>query len=87
MGLLLLTMSETNEKELSIREGDPLSCTAEMRHHLEWERANWHIVIDSRPRVSCTVDTFIVEIDLRAQHDGALVFERCWREEVSRVLG
>src|SRR5262249_55266552 len=40
-----LTMSETNEKELSIREDDPLSCTAEMRRHLEWERTDWHIVI------------------------------------------
>jgi len=82
-----LTMSERNEKKLSICEDDPLSCTAEMRRHLEWERANWHIVIDSRLRLSCTAETFDVEIDLRAQHNGALVFERRWREEVPRVLG
>ena len=82
-----LTMSETNEKDLSIREDDPLSCTAEMRRHLEWERTNWHIVVDSRLRLSCTADTFVVEIDLRAQHNGALVFERRWREEVPRALG
>jgi putative CocE/NonD family hydrolase len=82
-----LTMSETNEKDLSVRADDPLSCTAEMRRHLEWERANWHIVIDSRLRLSCTAETFVVEVDLRAQHNGALVFERRWREEVLRVLG
>ena len=82
-----LTMSETNEKDLSVRADDPLSCTAEMRRHLEWERANWHIVIDSRLRLSCTAETFVVEVDLRAQHNGDLVFERRWREEVPRVLG
>ena len=82
-----LTMSETNEKELSIRENDPLSCTAEMRRHLEWERTDWHIEIDSRLRLSCTAETFVVEVDLRAQHNGALVFERHWRKEVPRVLG
>jgi hypothetical protein len=47
----------------------------------------WHIVIDSRLRLSCTAETFVVEIDLRAQHNGTLVFERRWREEVLRVLG
>jgi hypothetical protein len=82
-----LTMSETNEKDLSIRADDPLSCTAEMRRHLEWERADWHIVVDSRLRVSCTAETFVVEIDLQAQHNGALVFERHWQEQVPRVLG
>ncbi len=82
-----LTMSETNEKELSICKDDPLSCTAEMRRHLVWERTDWHIVVDSRLRLSCTAETFVVEIDLRAQHNGALVFEQCWREEVPRVLG
>jgi hypothetical protein len=82
-----LVMSETNVKELSIREDDPLSCKAEMRRHLEWERTNWHIVIDSRLQVSCTEETFDVEIDLRAQHNGTLVFERRWQEQVPRVLG
>src|SRR5262249_29210311 len=82
-----LTMSETNEKDLSVRADDPLSCTAEMRRHLEWERADWHIVIDSRLRLTCTAETFVVEVDLRAQHNGDLVFERHWREEVPRILG
>ena len=82
-----LTMSERNEKELSIREGDPLSCTAEMRRRLEWDRTDWHIRIESRLRMSCTEDAFIVEIDLRAQHNGSLVFERCWHEQIARVLG
>lgn len=82
-----LRMSETNEKELSIRENDPLSCTAEMRRYLAWERTDWHIAIDSRLRLRCTADTFIVEIDLRAQHNGTLVFERRWQEQIPRVLG
>jgi hypothetical protein len=82
-----LTMTETNEKELSIRKDDPASCTAAMRRHLEWERTDWHIVIDSRLRLSCTAATFIVEIDLRARHNSTLVFARRWREEVPWVLG
>src|SRR5262249_38388271 len=57
-----LTMAETNEKELFICEDDPLSCTAEMRRHLAWEGTDWRIVISSRLRLSCTADTFIVEI-------------------------
>ena len=80
-------MSETNEKELFIRDDDPSSCTAEMRRHLEWDYTDWRIVISNRLRLRCTADTFIVDIDLRARHNGALVFERRWREEVPRVLG
>ena len=62
-----LTMSETNEKDLSMREDDPLSCTAEMRRHMEWERTDWKIVIDSKIRLSCTADMFLVQIGLTAQ--------------------
>ena len=79
-------MSETNHKELSICEDDPLSCKAAMRRHLEWERADWHIVIDSRLQVSCTEATFDVEIDLQAQHNGTLVFEQRWQQQIPRVL-
>jgi hypothetical protein len=79
-------MSEANHKELSIREDDPLSCKAEMRRHLEWESANWHIVVDSRLQVSCTEETFNVEIDLRAQHNNTLVFAQRWQEQIPRVL-
>ncbi len=81
-----LLMSETNHKELSICEDDPLSCKAAMRRHLEWERADWHIVIDSRLQVSCTEATFDVEIDLQAQHNGTLVFEQRWQQQIPRVL-
>ena len=82
-----LALSERNEKELSLCEDDPLSCSAEMRRHLEWTQTNWRIEIDSRIRVSCTEETFVIEIDLQVQHEGSLVFTRCWREEVPRILG
>jgi hypothetical protein len=82
-----LTMAETNQKELSIREDDPLSCTAEMDRHLEWERPDWHIGVESQLRLSCTESTFVVEIALRAQYNGAVVFERRWQEQLPRVLG
>lgn len=82
-----LTMSETNEKSVSIREGDPLSCVAEMRRHLEWTRENWQIVVDSTLQVSCTAETFIVTIDLQAQHNGRGVFTRRWQEAFPRLLG
>lgn len=82
-----LTMSETNEKSVSIREGDPLSCVAEMRRHLEWTRENWQIVVDSTLQLSCTAETFIVTIDLQAQHNGRGVFTRRWQEAFPRLLG
>lgn len=82
-----LTMAERNEKELSLREDDPLSCSAVMRRHLEWTRTNWRVEIDSRIRVSCTEETFVSEIELQVQYEGGLVFTRCWREEVPRLLG
>jgi hypothetical protein len=82
-----LGMLETNVKELSMREGDPLSCTAEMRRHLEWERTDWKIVIDSTIRLSCTAEMFIVQIDLKAQHNGAAVYTRCWTQAIPRILG
>lgn len=82
-----LTMAERNEKELSLRDNEPLSCAAEMRRRLEWSRTGWHIVVDSRLRVSCTAGAFVVEIDVRAQHNGALVFARRWHEQFPRLLG
>ena len=82
-----LRMTETNAKDLSIRDGDPLSCTAQMRRHLEWERTAWRIVIDSTIELSCTAETFIVMIELQAEYNDTLVFSRRWREEFPRVLG
>jgi hypothetical protein len=82
-----LSMTETNAKDVSMREGDPLSCMVEMRRHMEWERTEWKIVIDSKIRLSCTTDMFIVQIDLKAQHNEAAVFTRCWEESIPRVLG
>jgi putative CocE/NonD family hydrolase len=82
-----LTMSEKNEKDLSIREDDPLSCSAEMRRHLAWTQTNWRIEIDSRICVRCTAETFVLEIELQAHYDGSPVFARRWREEVPRLFG
>lgn len=82
-----LTIAERNEKDLAVRDNEPLSCAAEMRRHLEWKRTGWHIVVDSRLRVSCTAGAFVVEINLRAQYNGTLVCERQWHEQIPRVLG
>ena len=80
-------MTETNAKELSMRDGDPLSCTARMRRHLEWQRADWKVVIDSVIELSCTADTFIVTIELRAAYNDDAIFSRRWREAFPRLLG
>ena len=82
-----LRMTETNAKELSMRDGDPLSCTARMRRHLEWRRTDWKVVIDSVIELSCTADTFIVTIELRAAYNDDSIFSRRWREAFPRLLG
>lgn len=82
-----LRMTETNAKDLSLRDGDPLSCTAQMRRHLEWERTAWKIVIDSTITLSCTAQTFLAVIELQATYNDTLIFSRRWREEFPRVLG
>ena len=82
-----LRMTETNAKELSMRDADPLSCTARMRRHLEWQRTGWKVVIDSVIELSCTADTFIVTIELRAAYNNELIFSRRWREAFPRLLG
>ena len=82
-----LTMSESNRKILSLQEGQPLSCQAVMTRQLGLERPGWKVGVDSSLTLRCTQTTFVVEIELVAQHDGELVFERKWQEEFPRLLG
>ena len=82
-----LIMSESNRKILSFQEGQPLSCQAVMTRHLGLERQGWKVGVDSSLKLRCTQTMFVVEIELAAQHDGELVFERKWQEEFPRLLG
>ena len=82
-----LVLAETNQKILSLQEGDPLSCQAEMIRQFSLERTGWWVQVNSRLHLHCTEDTFIVEVDLKAQHNDEVVFERHWHENIPRRLG
>jgi hypothetical protein len=70
--------------EFRIRDDDPLSAMGEWRWRSVRRRDGWNIAVESRMRVSATVDVFHVATDLAAYEDGRRVFSRTWDDRVPR---
>ena len=73
-------------KTFRIREGDPLSATAEFRQRFEIEREDWQITIETSTRMSCTRDRFLLECTGKAWDGDRLVLDRTWSVDKPRDL-
>ena len=71
---------------LSIREGDPLSARAEVRHHARFRREGWSIGTRLAARMTADETTFRIETEIEGFEGDQRVFEKRFRSEVPRDL-
>jgi hypothetical protein len=73
-------------RRYAIREHDPLSATAEVRHTTRLRRQDWSIKIETHTRLTADRHRFRLEAELRAHEGEALVFHRTWDRKIPRRL-
>jgi uncharacterized protein len=71
---------------LSIRDGDPLSARAEMRHHSRFRRGAWSVGTRLSARMFADAKSFHVETEIEGFEGDERVFEKRFRAEVPRDL-
>ena len=69
-----------------ITDDDPLSATAEMQRTETIRRDGWQVRIETRMRLSCTHDTFLLRASLRAWEGASEVCHREWDRSIPRDL-
>jgi uncharacterized protein len=69
-----------------ITDDDPLSATAEMRRTETIQRDGWQVRIETRMRLSCTRDAFLLQASLRAWEGATEVCHREWDRSIPRDL-
>jgi len=77
--------SGTQDKtEYRVEENDPLSAVAELRHTQTLSRNEWKIRVETRLRLSSTVNAFELQGSLRAWEGANEVCRRDWDRSVPR---
>ena len=74
------------EHLFTIDDRDPLSAETEIIERLTMRRGDWSIHIDTRVRLTSTLDEFVVESWLEAREGETEVFGREWQERIPRNL-
>jgi len=69
-----------------ITDDDPLSATAEMQRTETIQRDAWQVRIETRMRLSCTRDAFLLQASLRAWEGASEVCNREWDRSIPRDL-
>ena len=69
-----------------IRDDDPLSATAEMQRSETIRRDAWQVRIETRMRLSCTRDAFLLQASLSAWEGADEVCHREWDRSIPRDL-
>ena len=69
-----------------IKDDDPLSATAEMQRTETIRRDAWQVRIETRMRLSCTRDAFLLQASLRAWEGADEVCHREWDRSIPRDL-
>jgi uncharacterized protein len=69
-----------------LKDDDPLSATAEMRRTQTIARGDWQVRIETRMRLSCTRDMFLLRASLRAWEGAGEVCHREWDRTIPRDL-
>lgn len=71
---------------LFIRDGDPLSARAEMRHHSRFRRGDWSVGTRVAARMTADANAFHLETSIEGFEGDERVYERRFRSEVPRDL-
>jgi hypothetical protein len=83
LGLELGTHSRT---DFHIEEDDPLSATAELRRTATMARDAWQVRVETRMRLTCTHDAFLLQASLRAWEGEDEVCACDWNRAIARDL-
>jgi predicted acyl esterase len=81
-----LELSTEGKFAFDITDDDPLSATAEMRRTETIQRDGWQVRIETRMRLSCTRDAFLLQASLRAWEGVSEVCHREWDRSIPRDL-
>jgi uncharacterized protein len=68
----------------SIRDGDPLSATAEIRWHQQFARDGWEAETEATSRLTATADALVFHAATEARANGAVVHQDSETREVPR---
>lgn len=81
-----LELGAQSQSDFHIDENDPLSAVAELRRTATMARDAWQIRIETRMRLSCTHDAFLLQASLRAWDGADEVCAREWHRAIARDL-
>jgi hypothetical protein len=81
-----LEVGHTALKRFRIGEDDPESAQAEVNQKTLFRRGAWTTRIETRTRLSSTVEDFLLEAELTAYEGDELFFSRAWSRRVKRDL-
>jgi len=81
-----LELGAQGKSHFHVDDNDPLSAVAELRRLQTMSREVWQIRVETQMRLSCTVDTFRLQGDLRAFEGDNEVCHRMWDRSIPRDL-
>ena len=81
-----LEVGHTALKRFRIGEDDPEMAQAEVNQETIFRRGPWTTRIETRTRISSTVEDFLLEAELTAYEGDELFFSRVWSRRVKRDL-
>ena len=81
-----LELATEGKFAFDITDDDPLSATAEMQRTETIRREAWQVRIETRMRLSCTRDAFLLQASLRAWEGTSKVCHREWDRSIPRDL-
>jgi uncharacterized protein len=79
-----LDLGAAGKWQYHVEEDDPLSAVAELQRTQTMSRDAWQIRIETRMRLSCTRDAFLLEASLRAYEGEQEVCHRDWDRAIAR---
>jgi hypothetical protein len=79
-----LELGTANKSQFHVEEDDPLSAVADLRRTWTMSRDAWQIRFETRMRLSCRRDVFLLRASLRAWEGANEVSRREWDRAIPR---
>jgi hypothetical protein len=79
-----LELGTHDDSKLDVAEDDPLSAVNDLRRTWTVSRDAWQVRIETRMRLSCTRDVFLLQASLRAWEGDDEVCRRDWDRSIAR---
>ncbi len=70
--------------EVTVADDDPASTRVWSQNEIHLERPGWNVGTIGSLEMTADANTFHLEVELKALHDGTVIWERRWEEEIPR---